>query len=95
MARAPSYSPEPTRRIATVEEARRATKASIEQLLADEVIRRNPQLYYGYSDDAVRFVRNTMGPSKWDLLLAAEAWGVVPQGTYLYPGDAGRPARRR
>jgi hypothetical protein len=84
-----------TRLIATVEEARSAKKDALEQLLADEVIRRNPRLYYGYSDDAVRFVRNTRGSSKWDLLLAAEAWGLVPQGTYLYPGEGGRPARRR
>lgn len=83
-----------TRRIATVDEARRAKKSDIEELLANEVVRRNPKLYYGYPDDAVRFVRNTMGPSKWDLLLAAEAWGLVPQGTYLYPGEGERKARR-
>jgi len=94
VARVVSYSSTHTRRFATVEEARGAKKAALEQLLADEVVRRNPQLYYGYSDDAVRFVRNTMGPSKWDLLLAAEAWGLVPQGTYLYPGEGGRTARR-
>jgi hypothetical protein len=89
-----SYGETRTRRIATIDEARHAKKSVIEELLADEVIRRNPKLYYGYSDDAVRFVRNTMGPSKWDLLLAAEAWGLVPQGTYLYPGEGERKVRR-
>jgi len=80
------------RRIATIEEARAAKKAVIEDLLANAVIRLYPDVYRGHSDDAVRFVRNTMGPSKWDLLLAAEARGLVPRGTYLYPSD--RKTRR-
>lgn len=74
------------------EDWRAASKADIEQALAAEVIRRNPKLYAGYDEDAVKFVRNTMGTTKWDLLLAAEAFGLAPQGTYLYPSE--RKGRR-
>jgi len=69
----------------TAQDWRSAPKGDIEQALATEVIRRNPKLYAGYSEDALKFVRNTMGPTKWDLLLAAEAYGLAPQGSYLYP----------
>lgn len=69
----------------TAQDWRAASKADIEQALAAEVVRRNPKLYAGYDDDAVKFVRNTMGPSKWDLLLAAEAYNLAPRGTYLDP----------
>jgi hypothetical protein len=69
----------------TAQDWRAASKADIEQALAAEVVRRSPKLYAGYDADAVKFVRNTMGPTKWDLLLAAEARGLAPKGTYLYP----------
>lgn len=69
----------------TAQDWRAASKADIEKALAADVIRRNPKLYTGYDEDAVKFVRNTMGSTKWDLLLAAEAHGLAPQGTYLYP----------
>jgi hypothetical protein len=83
----------------TAQDWRDASKAEIEQALAADVIRKNPKLYAGYDEDAVKFVRNTMGPTKWDLLLAAQALGLAPQGTYLYPderkrGTAGRSAKR-
>jgi hypothetical protein len=71
----------------TAQDWRDASKADIEQALAADVIRRNPKLYAGYDEDAVKFVRNTMGPTKWDLLLAAQALGLAPQGTYLYPDE--------
>lgn len=74
----------------TAEDWRAASKAEIEQALAAEVIRRSPKIYAGYDEDAVKFVRNTMGPTKWDLLLAAEAYGLAPQGTYLYPDERKR-----
>lgn len=74
----------------TAQDWRAAPKADIEQALAADVIRRNPRLYAGHDADAVKFVRNTMGPTKWDLLLAAEAHGLAPQGTYLYPGERKR-----
>ena len=74
----------------TAKDWRDATKAAIEQALAAEVIRRNPKLYAGYDEDAVKFVRNTMGPTKWDLLLAAESFGLAPQGTYQYPSERKR-----
>jgi len=69
----------------TSQDWRAATKANIEQALAAEVIRRQPKLYAGHDEDAVKFVRNTMGTTKWDLLLASEAYGLAPRGTYLYP----------
>jgi hypothetical protein len=71
----------------TSQDWRAASKANIEQALAAEVVRRNPKLYAGYDEDSVKFVRNTMGTTKWDLLLAAEAYGLAPQGTYLYPDE--------
>jgi len=74
----------------TAQDWRAASKADIEQALASEVIRRNPKLYAGYDEDAVKFVRNTMGTTKWDLLLAAQAFGLAPQGTYLYPDERKR-----
>ena len=74
----------------TAQDWRAASKADIEQALAADVIRRNPKLYAGYDEDAVKFVRNTMGPTKWDLLLAAESFGLAPQGTYLYPDERKR-----
>lgn len=74
----------------TAEDWRAASKADIEQALAAEVIRRNPKVYAGYDEDAVKFVRNTMGPTKWDLLLAAEAYGLAPRGAYLYPDERKR-----
>jgi len=77
-----TFGPQPT-----AQDWRDATKAQIEQALAAEVIRRNPKLYAGYDEDAVKFVRNTMGPTKWDLLLAAQAFGLAPEGTYLYPDE--------
>lgn len=70
---------------------RAASKVDIEQALAAEVVRRRPKLYAGYDEDAVKFVRNTMGTTKWDLLLAAEAYRLAPQGTYLYPDERKRP----
>jgi hypothetical protein len=81
----------------TAQDWRDAPKASIEQALAAEVARRSPKLYAGYDEDAVKFVRNTMGTTKWDLLLAAESFGLAPQGTYLAPDErrryqAGRPS---
>lgn len=79
----------------TAQDWRAASKAEIEQALAAEVIRRSPKLYAGYDEDAVKFVRNTMGPTKWDLLLAAEAYGLAPQGTYLYPGERKQPHAMR
>ena len=80
-----TFGPQPT-----AQDWRAASKADIEQALAAEVIRRNPKLYAGYDDDAVKFVRNTMGTTKWDLLLASEAYGLAPQGTYLYPEERKR-----
>jgi hypothetical protein len=74
----------------TAQDWRAASKGDIEQALAAEVIRRNPKLYAGYDEDAVKFVRNTMGPTKWDLLLAAEAYGLAPRGSYLYPDERKR-----
>jgi hypothetical protein len=81
----------------TAQDWRDAPKASIEQALAAEVARRSPKLYAGYDEDAVKFVRNTMGTTKWDLLLAAESFGLAPQGTYLAPDErkryqAGKPS---
>lgn len=75
---------------ASAEDWQAASKADIEQALAADVIRRNPKLYAGYEEDAVKFVRNTMGPTKWDLLLSAESFGLAPQGTYLYPDERKR-----
>lgn len=74
----------------TAQDWRAASKAAIEQALAAEVTRRNPKLYAGYDEDAVKFVRNTMGPTKWNLLLAAEAYGLAPRGSYLAPDERKR-----
>lgn len=71
----------------TAQDWRASSKADIEQALAAHVIQRNPKLYAGYDEDAVKFVRNTMGPGKWDLLLAAESFGLAPRGTYLYSDE--------
>ena len=61
----------------TVSKALAAPKAELEEILAEWVVAQHPDLYRGHFDDALKFVRKHLGPSRDDLLLAIESHGLA------------------
>jgi hypothetical protein len=53
-----------------------ATKADLEQALVRHRMNLYPSLYAGHEDDALFFVRN-QGPSRKQLLLTAQCYGLA------------------
>lgn len=54
------------------------TKAELATMLADDVVAQNPALYAGHWDDALYFVKHHLGPTRRDLMRAAQVRGLVP-----------------
>ena len=54
------------------------SKAELMMILTDHVLDTYPDLYKGYEADAAKFVKNTMGKTRKDLLLSAQVKGLVP-----------------
>jgi hypothetical protein len=76
-------------RTMTVTETLKAKKSELEQLLADDRVRKYPSLYVGHEDDAIKFVRNCLGTTRRDLLLSIAVTGglvTADHGGIPHPG---------
>jgi hypothetical protein len=74
---------------ATVATLKRITKAELTVMLANHTVDSHPALYAGFYDDAVKFVRNTMGKTRKDLLRAAQARRILPYAWETFEGKWG------